>query len=53
MKQSMLDYILLSPIERERLHITLIPQQSFISAERIALEGGFSSALYSGWHGFV
>lgn len=53
MKSTMLNYVLLSPQERARLHITLIPRQVLCSGERIAREGGFNVNLYRDWHAFV
>jgi dynein heavy chain len=52
MKRAMLDYILLSPQERARLHILLLPRKIMTSAERIAREGGFNIILYSDWHNY-
>ena len=46
MKRSMLDYILRSPEERKRLHITLLPREWLCSAQRIAREGGFNTLLF-------
>ena len=50
MKKSMLDYILLCPDERKRLHIELLPRNILCSAQRISREGGFSIILYPDWH---
>lgn len=49
----MLDYILRSPEERKRLHITLIPRQFIHSAQRVGREGGFNMRLFPEWHEFV
>lgn len=49
----MLDYILLSPLERARLHIELIPRKFLCSSERIAREGGFNIKLFDDWHKYV
>ena len=49
MKQSILNYILLSPIERKRLHIEVIPRKVLCSADRISLEGGYNLMLYKQW----
>ncbi|EGR32330.1 hypothetical protein IMG5_087930 [Ichthyophthirius multifiliis] len=53
MKKAMLDYILLSPQERQRLHITLYQKQVLCSGERISREGGFNIKLFKNWHNFV
>lgn len=50
MKKSMLDYILLCPQERARLHIELIPRPVLCSGQRIAREGGFNMVLFRDWH---
>lgn len=52
MKRCMLDYILRSPEERKRLHITLLPREYPCSAHRIAREGGFNILLFPEWHTF-
>ena len=53
MKKAMLNYVLLSPGQRKRLHITLLPRKTLNSAERIAREGGFNLILYHDWHSYV
>ncbi|CAD8170768.1 unnamed protein product [Paramecium pentaurelia] len=53
MKRAMLDYILRSPEERKRLHITLLPRSFIHSAQRIAREGGYNMKLFPDWHDFV
>lgn len=53
MKKAMLDYILRSPEERKRLHITLLPRPFMHSAQRIGREGGFNMRLFPDWHDFV
>jgi len=52
-KEAIVDYILLCPQERKRLNIPLLIKPFPCSAERIALEGGFSVRLYPQWHEFV
>lgn len=49
MKSTILNYILLSPIERKRLHIELLPRKVLCSADRISLEGGYNLMLYKSW----
>lgn len=50
MKRAILDYILRAPAERKRLHILMIPREIPPSSNKIALQGGYSSKLYSDWH---
>lgn len=50
MKECILDYMLLSPLERNRLHITLLPRKAMSSSHRIGREGGFNIQLYPEWH---
>ena len=49
----MLDYILKSPLERKRLHITLIPREFTFASDRIAREGGFNIKIFQDWHNNV
>ena len=53
MKKAMLNYVLLSPEQRKRLHVTLLPRNILNSAERIAREGGFNLILFYNWHSYV
>jgi dynein heavy chain len=50
MKQSILEYILLSPDERKRLHILMIPRPVPTSSLRQSLAGGYSTVKYAGSH---
>ena len=53
MKKSIVDYILRSPEERERLNINLILRKFPTSRERICKQGGYSTRLYPDWHQFI
>ena len=46
----MLNYVLLSPLERKRLHIELLPRNVLCSSQRIAREGGYNMQLFPSWH---
>ena len=50
MKQAILEYILLSPDERKRLHILVLPKTRQTAALLHAKQGGFSVAKYAGHH---
>ena len=50
MKTAILEYILRSPEERKRLHILLLPRPNPSSLVKQSLQGGYSTAKYSGHH---
>jgi hypothetical protein len=49
-KQAIMDYILLSPQERKRLHILMLPRKIVSSCDKSLMRGGFSLSKYSGQH---
>ena len=50
MKTAIMNYILLSPNERQRLHILALPHEVLTASERQAKHGGYSVIEYSGTH---
>jgi hypothetical protein len=50
MRQAIMEYILLAPHERKRLHILMLPRRLPTACERSFLKGGFSVSRYSGQH---
>jgi dynein heavy chain len=50
MRQAIMDYILLSPQERKRLHILMLPRKCASALERSQLKGGYSVTAYAGQH---
>ena len=50
MRQAIMEYILLSPQERKRLHILMLPRRLPTACERSLLTGGFQLNKYKGQH---
>ncbi|TNV71160.1 hypothetical protein FGO68_gene8563 [Halteria grandinella] len=50
MRQSIMDYILLCPQERKRIHILMLPRKFPSAHESSLMKGGYSLIAYSGQH---
>ena len=48
-KRGILNYLLLCPMERKRLEITILPRTILPSADKLALTGGYSNIKYANW----
>ena len=50
MRKSIIDYVLICPAERRRLHILMLPRPVPPSSYKIAYSGGYSVVKHRDWH---
>ena len=50
MRKAIMDYILISPDERKRLHILVLPRPILSSSHKMVIGGGYSKIKFNQWH---